>query len=86
MTFMSEMNVFENEEGQEGFGLQRNITSTTREISTVPTDPQQKTVECFSHFGRVEAVTFQQKCVEGFLLNRSVCKAGSSSVAGQVIY
>lgn len=26
MTFMSEMNVFENEEGQEGFGLQRNIT------------------------------------------------------------
>ena len=59
---------------------------TTREFVTGPTDLQQKTVERFSHFGRVEVVTFQQKSVEGFVLNRSVWKVVSSYVAGQVIH
>jgi ATP-dependent 26S proteasome regulatory subunit len=61
-------------------------TTTTREFVTGPTDLQQKTVEHFSHFGRVEAVTFQQKSVEGFWLIRSVWKIVSSDVACQLIH
>jgi hypothetical protein len=45
---------------------------------TGPTDLQQKSVEQFSHFGRVEAVNFQLKSVERFVLNRSVWKVVSS--------
>ena len=55
---------------------------TTREFVTGPTVLQQKTVEGFNHFGRIEAVTFQQKSVEGFVLNRSVWKVVLSHVAG----
>lgn len=53
---------------------------------TGPTLLQQKTVEGLSHFGRVEAVNFRPKSVEGFVLNRNIKKVGLTHVAGQVIH
>ena len=60
------------------------VSNTTRKYVTGMTDLQQKTVECFSHFGRVEAVNFQQKSVEYFVLKWSVWEVVFSHVAGQV--
>ena len=58
---------------------------TSRESVTGPTVPQQKTVERFSHLGRVEAVVVQQKSVDSILLNGSVWMRISSYVVVQIL-